>query len=106
MLNEHTTERRVKFGSMVAKVTDLGFSSYDAVLFENLSFNVRIISAGFDTHEGDPIGSFKLTTTYYKELGERIKKLDIPTLVLQEGGYAIESLGLNVVALLSGLLRY
>lgn len=64
-----------------------------------------LIAAGFDTHECDPLGNFKLTTQYYKELGNNIGALEIPTLVLQEGGYATENLGKNVVSFLSGLLH-
>jgi len=62
-----------------------------------------LISAGFDTHEKDPMGFFKLTTSYYQELGLQIKKLELPTLVVQEGGYAANILGDNVVSLLKGL---
>lgn len=63
-----------------------------------------ILSAGFDTHEQDPIGVFKLTTDYYQQLGRSIAELGIPTLSLQEGGYATEVLGANVVSYLSGFL--
>ncbi len=64
-----------------------------------------LVSAGFDTHENDPIGAFKLTTPYYEELGRHIRGLDMPTLVVQEGGYATQNLGLNVVSFLKGLIR-
>ncbi len=64
-----------------------------------------LVSAGFDTHESDPIGSFGLTTPFYQDLGKGIKGLDLSVLVIQEGGYASEILGLNVVSFLSGLLR-
>ncbi|QIA09352.1 histone deacetylase family protein [Draconibacterium halophilum] len=52
-----------------------------------------IISAGFDTHEADPIGSFKLRTEDYLSIGKQFKSLDIPTLVCQEGGYNTNVLG-------------
>lgn len=65
--------------------------------------NFLLISAGFDTHGADPIGAFKLTTLYYKRLGSLIKNLEVPTLVVQEGGYSTESLGNNVVSFLKGL---
>ena len=64
-----------------------------------------MVSAVFDTHENDPIGAFKLTTPYYEELGRHIRGLDMPTLVVQEGGYATQNLGLNVVSFLKGLIR-
>lgn len=62
-----------------------------------------LVSAGFDTHELDPIGAFRLTTPYYQELGLEIKKLELPMLIVQEGGYATDVLGDNVVSFLKGL---
>lgn len=62
-----------------------------------------LVSAGFDTHEEDPIGAFKLTTSFYGEIGRRIKSLNLPVLAVQEGGYATKILGDNVVSFLDGL---
>lgn len=62
-----------------------------------------LVSAGFDTYEKDPIGAFRLTTPYYQKIGKQIKNLDIPTLIIQEGGYATGMLGENVLSLLTGL---
>jgi acetoin utilization deacetylase AcuC-like enzyme len=69
------------------------------------SFKPRwlVISAGFDTYVRDPIGSFQVTTDGFWQIGERIRTLDTPTLVVQEGGYCVPDLGRNVVAFLSGL---
>ena len=62
-----------------------------------------VLSAGFDTYGGDPLGGFALTRACYTEIGIRCRQLGIPVVVIQEGGYAIEALGDNVVALLDGL---
>ncbi len=62
-----------------------------------------VISAGFDTFDGDPLGKFKLTTPCYAQMGARFAALNLPTLVVQEGGYAVDDLGENVVSLLQGL---
>jgi acetoin utilization deacetylase AcuC-like enzyme len=75
-------------------------------LIRNFQPDYLLISAGFDTNEKDPIGNFKLTTPYYKQLGKRIKKLDLPVLVIQEGGYLSRNLGQNVVSFLNGLSRH
>jgi acetoin utilization deacetylase AcuC-like enzyme len=75
-------------------------------LFERLvSFKPRrlVVSAGFDTYVHDPIGSFQVTTSGFWQVGVRVRELDIPTLVVQEGGYYVPDLGRNVVAFLSGL---
>jgi acetoin utilization deacetylase AcuC-like enzyme len=58
------------------------------------------ISAGFDTYESDPIGKFSLTTEDFFTLGKTFKKLDLPTVILQEGGYHTKDLGKNVVSFL------
>ncbi len=62
-----------------------------------------VLSAGFDTYGGDPLGGFALTRACYTEIGMRCRQLGIPVVVIQEGGYAIQALGDNVVALLDGL---
>jgi acetoin utilization deacetylase AcuC-like enzyme len=62
-----------------------------------------VLSAGFDTFGGDPLGDFRLSTAGYTAIGARIAALGLPTLIVQEGGYAIDALGQNVVALLRGL---
>jgi acetoin utilization deacetylase AcuC-like enzyme len=62
-----------------------------------------VLSAGFDTFGGDPIADFALTAEVYPAVGRRIAALGLPTLVVQEGGYAVAALGENVVGLLRGL---
>lgn len=64
-----------------------------------------IISAGFDTFDGDPIGDLALRTADYAEIGRMIAAAGMPMVVLQEGGYAVDALGANAVALLGGLSR-
>tara|TARA_R110002072_G_scaffold276051_1_gene437500 strand:+ start:240616 stop:241599 length:984 start_codon:yes stop_codon:yes gene_type:complete len=63
-----------------------------------------IISAGFDTYKLDPIGEFDLETEDYEEIAKVFKKLNLPTVVLQEGGYYTKDLGKNVVSFLKGFL--
>jgi acetoin utilization deacetylase AcuC-like enzyme len=62
-----------------------------------------IISAGFDTHRDDPIGEFALATADYFEIGAELGRMGLPTVVVQEGGYATAVLGKNVVSFLHGL---
>jgi acetoin utilization deacetylase AcuC-like enzyme len=61
-----------------------------------------VLSAGFDTFGGDPIADFALTAAAYPMIGRRIAALGLPTLIVQEGGYAVAALGENVVGLLRG----
>ena len=87
-----------------------GLDDYAVALAEALQMIVAfapdaplVISAGFDTFERDPIGDLALRTQDYREIGRMIAGLGIPMIALQEGGYAIDALGANAVALLSGL---
>ena len=57
---------------------------------------------GADTYEGDPISHFRLRTDDYAPLARRIASAGWPTLVMMEGGYAVDALGANVAAFLSG----
>lgn len=62
-----------------------------------------VVSLGFDTYEKDPIGGFKLTLPFYEEMGAEIKKINLPTLIIQEGGYNIDDLGKMAVSFLKGI---
>ena len=64
--------------------------------------DVLIVSLGVDTFERDPISKFRLASPDYPKLGRRIAKLDLPTLFVMEGGYAVEEIGVNAVGVLTG----
>ena len=62
-----------------------------------------VISLGFDTYINDPIGGFKLRTAYYEKMARTIRNLNLPTLIVQEGGYDLSALGQNLVSFLKGM---
>ena len=62
-----------------------------------------ILSFGADTFDGDPLGYFKLKRDDFTKIGKTVGELGIPTATILEGGYAIDALGDNVVALMQGL---
>jgi acetoin utilization deacetylase AcuC-like enzyme len=64
---------------------------------------VLVVSAGFDTFEDDPIGAFGVTTGGYARIGAALASAGRPLVVVQEGGYAVEALGANAVALMRGM---
>lgn len=64
--------------------------------------DLLIVSYGADTHEADPISYFELKTSDYAPMARRIASMGLPTLIVMEGGYAIEALGANVAEFLSG----
>ena len=61
-----------------------------------------IVSFGADTHKSDPISSFALERKDYGDLASDIAALAVPTLIVMEGGYAVDDLGHNVAAFLEG----
>ncbi len=61
-----------------------------------------IVSLGVDTFEHDPISFFKLKCDDFTDYGAKIAALNIPTLFVMEGGYAVEEIGVNVVNVLEG----
>jgi acetoin utilization deacetylase AcuC-like enzyme len=62
-----------------------------------------VISAGMDIYRADKLGTFKITQKGIAEIGKRIAALDIPTVIVMEGGYANDVLGKNILHLLEPL---
>lgn len=63
-----------------------------------------VLSFGADTFEDDPISYFRLRQDDYPKIAARVASLELPILVVMEGGYAVDALGLNVEAFLAGLI--
>lgn len=61
-----------------------------------------VVSFGADTWEGDPISGFRLRTPDYALLARDIAGCGWPTVIVMEGGYAVDALGANVASFLSG----
>ncbi len=59
-----------------------------------------VVSAGMDIYEGDPLGKFKITRAGIGGIGRRISALDLPTLIVMEGGYNNQHLGENIASFL------
>ena len=62
-----------------------------------------VLSIGFDIMRGDPTGSFALTPQGLQRIGLRIGRMGLPTLIVQEGGYAIGNLRQGAHAFFVGL---
>ena len=84
------------------------WSGYEPALIQALDRieshepELLIVSYGADTYEGDPISQFKLKTSDYAPMARCITSLGLPTVVVMEGGYAVEALGANVAEFLRG----
>jgi acetoin utilization deacetylase AcuC-like enzyme len=85
-----------------------GWKEYSAALEAALdvvagfSPQALMVSLGVDTYEGDPISAFKLGTQHFPLMGQRLAELKLPTVFVQEGGYAVEDIGTNVAGVLTG----
>jgi acetoin utilization deacetylase AcuC-like enzyme len=62
-----------------------------------------IVSLGVDTFHNDPISDLAVTTDGFREQGELVAQLALPTVILQEGGYDVDAIGDNVRAFLLGV---
>ena len=62
-----------------------------------------VVAAGFDTAKGDPTGTWSNKAADFETLGARIGAEGLPTLIVQEGGYRIRTLGSNVKRFFQGL---
>lgn len=61
-----------------------------------------VLSLGFDTARGDPTGTWSNRPEDFRRIGARISEQGYPTLVVQEGGYRIRTLGANARAFFEG----
>ncbi|WP_026986966.1 histone deacetylase family protein [Fodinicurvata fenggangensis] len=61
-----------------------------------------VVALGLDAYEGDPLAGLRISTPGFARIGERLAKLDLPSVVVQEGGYLSDELGLNLSSFLDG----
>jgi len=62
-----------------------------------------VVALGVDAAAADPESPLQVTAAGYREAGRLLGGLDVPTVVVQEGGYHLESLGMLVCEALLGL---
>ncbi|HEY5558246.1 MAG TPA: histone deacetylase family protein [Steroidobacteraceae bacterium] len=84
-----------------------GWQEYRAALMVGLGAIARfkpdalVVSLGVDTFEADPISAFRLTGADYPQLGACVAAAGLPTVLVQEGGYAVAEIGANVAGVLA-----
>lgn len=64
-----------------------------------------VVALGLDTARGDPTGSWSLTPKDFERMGAMVGALRLPTVLVQEGGYRIRTLGTNAGRFFAGLLK-
>jgi acetoin utilization deacetylase AcuC-like enzyme len=85
-------------GEAMLAVIDRGVESIRAFKADAL-----VIALGFDAHVDDPIGVLRLKSDDFGGIGARVRELGLPTLIVQEGGYAIDAIGDCLAAFLAAL---
>lgn len=62
-----------------------------------------VVALGVDAAADDPNSPLAVTESGYREAGRRLGALRLPTVVVQEGGYVLETIGALVCTTLEGL---
>ena len=86
--------------------------SSEAVFFEQLDAALRVVNRfqpdalvvalGFDIYKDDPQSKVAVTTEGFGRSVSRLGALKLPTLIVQEGGYHLETLDANAQAFFGG----
>ncbi len=64
-----------------------------------------VVPLGLDTAKGDPTGTWTLGAKDFEANGRMIGRMNLPTLVVQEGGYRIQTLGKNARSFFRGMVN-
>ncbi|WP_029057291.1 histone deacetylase family protein [Stappia stellulata] len=64
--------------------------------------DVLIVALGLDASENDPLKGLAITTPGFARMGAAIAGMDLPTVLVQEGGYLSPQLGDNLTSFLTG----
>lgn len=87
--------------------------SEESVLFNRLDTAIQTIEAyqpdalvfcsGFDIYEEDPQSKVRVTTAGIERLARQVSQLNLPMVIVQEGGYHYDTLPNNLAAFFKGL---
>ncbi|VAV86650.1 Amino deacylase [hydrothermal vent metagenome] len=72
------------------------------VAIDNFAPNGLVISLGLDAHEADPLEGGAVTTQGFADMAGMIAETNLPTVIVQEGGYLTPYLGDNLASFLTG----
>ena len=96
---EHVTEFSIA-------PTDCQYLDAVAASIDSLaeSADALVLSLGYDTVAGDPHGCWSFSSEIFTDIGRLLRASQLPICVVQEGGYALDSLAPCSYAFASGLL--
>ncbi len=97
-------ERVVEFAGSpdVEEYLDAAAASIDALARTS---SALVLSLGFDTVAGDPHGTWSFPPAIFARIGRLLAASRLPVCVIQEGGYALDTLAACSDAFASGLLE-
>ncbi|MFK7793353.1 MAG: histone deacetylase family protein [Devosiaceae bacterium] len=78
--------------------------SHALAQIKRFSADALVLSLGLDTFERDPISQFALKTNDFSKLGGMLSQSSLPTVIVFEGGYAVDDLATNAHKTLAGFL--
>ena len=83
---------------------DVFFDRLDVAMGELERFkpDALVLALGFDIYKDDPQAMVSVTTEGFGKLGGMIGALKLPTLIVQEGGYHVDTLEVNAQSFFGG----
>lgn len=69
---------------------------------EEFAPGALVVALGLDAHEDDPFRGMAITTACFGLIGAQLAALQLPTVLIQEGGYLCDALGDNLASFLTG----
>ncbi|MCB8882156.1 histone deacetylase family protein [Acidisoma cellulosilytica] len=81
---------------------DAYLTALETVLHQVRAFrpDALVVSVGFDGFIDDPLAFLALTTPGFARIAQSLSRLNLPTVLVQEGGYNTHELGRNLAAFL------
>ena len=61
-----------------------------------------VLALGLDAYIDDPLKGMRLSTNAFERIGKSVAEMDMPTVIVQEGGYLCDDLGRNLTAFMTG----
>ena len=61
-----------------------------------------MVALGLDASEADPLAGLSVSTPGFARIADRIAQLNLPSVIVQEGGYICDPLADNLTSFLEG----
>lgn len=84
------------------------YKIFDDIVIPKLTIfdpDIILISAGFDSGKGDPLGGFNVTPTGYYNLTKKLLEFNKPIMIILEGGYNLTTIANSMAECVKALLE-